>query len=70
MSDIHMGRPVATGAPTLGEAATYRAVFSAIFLYSFATSLARRLVGKGSANAIWHSAKQAAHAGAGYAVKY
>ncbi|MEL7273775.1 MAG: hypothetical protein AAGK33_10090 [Pseudomonadota bacterium] len=74
MSDASFNRPVT--ASGTGPTLAYRALFAVLFIFSAFAAVASRLFkarsmpGGESSLSIWQAAKQAAHATAGYAVKY
>ncbi|MEM9731919.1 MAG: hypothetical protein AAF903_00375 [Pseudomonadota bacterium] len=74
MSDTSFNRPVSgltSGSSSGGgQTVAYRALFSVLFIFSAFAAVANRLAGGKSSLSIWQAAKQAAHATAGYAVKY
>lgn len=70
MSDESFNRSVNGPATSTGQTLAYRALFAVLFIFSAFTAVASRLAGGESSLSIWQAAKQAAHATAGYAVKY
>lgn len=70
MSDAPFDRHPVAGGTSIGEAVVYRGLFAVLFIFSAVALMLGRLVGQSSTTSIFTQAKQAAHATAGYAVKY
>lgn len=70
MSDISMGHSHGQARDSRGKTALYYSVFSIHFIFSVVTGAALRLTQDEPKQSVWEEAKQAAHATAGYAVKY
>lgn len=70
MSDATYTRAHAAHTAGAGETLIYRALFAVLFVFSAFAAVISRLTGGETSTSVWQSAKQAAHATAGYAVKY
>lgn len=70
MSDAPMDRSLVQHPSATGSAIVYRGLVGAIFILSVFGILLGRIVGKSGQGSVWSEARSAAHAAAGYAVKY
>lgn len=70
MSDASLDRANLSARTSGNQTVLYRFIFSVLFIFSVGTIALSRLTQNGSKYSIWNEAKQAAHATAGYAVKY
>jgi len=70
MSDASLDRSNLAAKSSGDQRILHHTIFGVLFLFSLMSVAFSRLTDDGASQSVWSEAKQAAHAAAGYAVKY